>query len=265
VLRHFLYRQRISAEDHLIARAALEHAAESDPNNAELLAALAGSCIEEANHDFNPRPDPLGRALATARRAVEADPASQMAHFSLAQAYFHSQNVGAFRAAAKRALELNRRSTDTMAMVGIMLGYSGDWEKGVGLVRRAMELNPRHPGWYRFSPFMNAYRQGRDAEALEIAQQINMPEYWGDPLARTLAHAQLGHRQAAEEAARDLLRVWPAFEKSYKRVGLDPWVYAVPELEARIIDGLARAGLAVEGAASASTDAPRPASSPKAQ
>ena len=248
VLRLFLYRQRVSAEDHLVTRTALEQAAERDPNNAEVLAALAGLCIEEANHDFNPRPDPLDRALAIARRAVEADPSSQLAHFYLAQAYFHSQNPGAFRSAAIRALELNRRSTDTMAMLGILFGYAGDFEKGVELASKAMELNPLHPGWYRFSPFMNAYLQGRDAEALEIAQQINMPEYWGDPLARTLAHAQLGKRTAAEAAARDLLRVWPNFEADYKRVGLDPWVYAVPDLEARIVDGLAKAGLKVLGA-----------------
>ncbi|HSO22246.1 MAG TPA: AAA family ATPase, partial [Chondromyces sp.] len=248
ILRLFLYRQRISAEDHLITRAAVEAAAERDPNNAEILAAMASLCIEEANHDFNSRPDPLRRALALARQAVEADPASQLAHFYLAQAYFHSQNPGAFRSAANRALELNRRSTDTMAMIGIMLGYSGDWERGTGLVQQAMDLNTRHPGWYRFSPFMNAYRQGRDAEALEIADQINMPEYWADPLARTVANAQLGNRRAAEAAARDLLRVWPDFEKDYKRVGLDPWVYALPELEARIVEGLAKAGLKVLGA-----------------
>jgi TolB-like protein/Flp pilus assembly protein TadD len=247
VLRLFLYRQRISAEDHLIARAALEHAAERDPNNAEVLAALASLCVEEANHDFNPRPDPLGRALAIARRAVEADPASQLAHFYLAQTHFHSQNLSGFRAAANRALELNRRSTDIMAMLGILFGYSGDWEKGVELARRAMELNPLHPGWYRFSPFMNAYRQRRDAEALEIAQQINMPEYWGDPLTRTVAHAQLGNRRAAEGAARDLVRLWPDFENDYKRVGLDPWVYAEPELEDRLVDGLEKAGLKIRG------------------
>ncbi len=247
ILRLFLYRQRVSAEDHLVTRTAVEGAAERDPNNAELLAALAGLCIEEANHDFNPRADPLQRALAFARQAVEADPASQLAHFYLAQTYFHSQNPGAFRSAANRALELNRRSTDTMAMIGIMFGYSGDWERGTRLVQQAMDLNPRHPGWYRFSPFMNAYRLGRDAEALEIAEQINMPEYWGDPLARTLAHAQLGNRQAAQAAARDLLRVWPDFEKDYKRVGLDPWVYSLPDLEARILEGLAKAGLSVRG------------------
>jgi TolB-like protein/Flp pilus assembly protein TadD len=248
VLRNLLYRQRISAEDHLITRAALEHAAAHDSNNAEVLAALAGVYIEEANHDFNPQPDPLGRALATARRAVEADPASQMAHFYLAQAHFHRQNLSAFRAAANRALELNRRSTDTMAMIGILLGYAGDWDAGVDLVERAMELNPLHPGWYRFSPFMNAYRMGRDAEALEIAQQINMPEYWGDPLARTLALAQLGDSEGTQDAVCDLLRVWPRFESDYKRVGLEPWVFAVPELEARILEGLGKAGLHVAGA-----------------
>jgi hypothetical protein len=37
---------------------------------------------------------------------------------------------------------------------------------------------PHHPGWYHFSTFFNEYRQGHHAEALAIAQKINMPEYF---------------------------------------------------------------------------------------
>ena len=245
VLRSFFFRQRVSAEDHLQARIALEHAAEREPNNAEVLAALAYIYVQEFNQDFNPLPDSLSRALAAARRAVEADPASQFAHYALAKVYFHDQNITAFRASAERALQLNRRSSDTMALLGIVFGLSGDWQRGNELTTRAMELNPHHPGWYRLSIFYDAYRQERYDEALEIAQQMNMPEYWLDPLARTLANAQLGDEAAARSAARDLLRVWPDFETRFQQVGIEAWFHFVPELAERILDGLAKAGLQV--------------------
>jgi hypothetical protein len=31
-----------------------------------------------------------------------------------------------------------------------------------------MDLNPRHPGWYRYATFFNEYRQRQYAEALTI-------------------------------------------------------------------------------------------------
>ena len=42
-----------------------------------------------------------------------------------------------------------------------LLAYSGDWERGCALAERAMQLNPRHPGWYWFPLVYNAYRKGR--------------------------------------------------------------------------------------------------------
>ena len=78
ILRHFIYRQRIGAEDHLETRAALERGVELAPGNADVWASLAAIYAEEYKHDFNPRPDPLGRALEAARRAVDLLPTMLM-------------------------------------------------------------------------------------------------------------------------------------------------------------------------------------------
>ena len=43
----------------------------------------------------------------------------------------------------------------------MLIAYAGDWERGFALVERAMQLNPRHPGWYWFAHFYDAYRQAR--------------------------------------------------------------------------------------------------------
>lgn len=171
VLRFFLYQQRVSAEDHLPTRTALERAVALQPGNADAWAALAMVLLDEDRHMFNPRPNALDRTLQAAQCAVAADPASQLANYALAQAHYFRGDIGAFRAAAERAIGLNRRDGSTMAMLGILFGYSGDWERGVELTTRAMALNPHHPGWYRFSTFFNEYRQGHYAEALAIAQR----------------------------------------------------------------------------------------------
>ena len=55
---------------------------------------------EEHAHGFNLQPDPVGRALAAARRAVETAPSNHLAYHALAAALFFRRDRPAFRNAA---------------------------------------------------------------------------------------------------------------------------------------------------------------------
>jgi serine/threonine protein kinase len=61
VLRYFLYQQRLSQEDHLIAREALERAIEDEPGFADAWSCLALVVLDEDRHDFNRRIEPYRR------------------------------------------------------------------------------------------------------------------------------------------------------------------------------------------------------------
>ena len=243
VLRWSLNRRRVSEQDHLETRIALERAVQLAPDYADAWACLAHTYLDEYMSSYNVQPDSLDRALDAAQTAVGLDPANSLTQYSLALVHYFRQDLGAFRAGTERVIELNPLDTNAIALLAILLGYSGDWEQSVALTTRAMELNPDHPGWYRFNTFMDEYRQGRYTAALDIALRINMPGYWGDPLTRTLAHAQLGNEIEARAAAADLLALWPEFEAEYYRKGLLNWIYNQPALVDQIIDGLRKAGL----------------------
>jgi TolB-like protein/Tfp pilus assembly protein PilF len=244
ILRHFIYRQRLSADDHLETRKALEHGVELAPGDADVWASLAAIYSEEYKHDYNPLSAPLDRALKAARKAVELEPDNAYANFALAEVYFFSQDLGAFRAAAERAIALNPRDSDAMAMIGIMMGYGGDWERSVELTTRAMTLNPNHPGWYRFNTFFNEYRQEHYEAALSIAQRINVPDYFADPYVRAMTHAQLGNEEQAARALNEFRALWPgATLEELRTEHLHKWFYAQPELIELVIDGLRKAGL----------------------
>jgi TolB-like protein len=251
VLRYFLFQQRISAEDHFITRAALERAVELDPGYADAWTSLSLIYQQEQMNNLNQQPGSLERALAAAQRALEIDPASSRAQFAMAQARYFLRDVSSFHVHAERAIQLNPRNTDTLAMVGIMMGYSGDWVRSVEITTSAMRLNPHHAGWYHFNTFFNEYRQHRFAEALKIAQKMNMPDYWASQLALVISNAQLGNELAARSEAEDLLRIWPAFEQEYYQLGLVNWIFGQPELIELIDEGLRKAGinLQVEDAA----------------
>ena len=56
-----------------------------------------------------------------------------------------------------------------------LIAFTGDWERGCSLIRRAMELNPHHPGWYRLVLALNAYRTANYRDALNEATRANAP------------------------------------------------------------------------------------------
>ncbi len=246
VWRFFLAQQRNSAEDHLLARMALERAVELQPGFAAAWAAFSILLIDEDRHAFNPRPESVTRALRAAERAIDADPASQMANYACAVAKYFSGDLGAFRAAAERALELNPRCSYTMAHLSLLFCLSNEWERGIQLATRAIELNPNHPGWYRYGLFFNEYRQRHYAGALAILQKINMPEYWAAHYVAAMTHAQLGNHSGAKEEVGRTLRVFPEFERFFGRAHLQKWIPNQPDLVEHILEGVRMAGFRLQ-------------------
>jgi adenylate cyclase len=243
VLRGFAFFQRVSAEEHLPARTALEHAVEEAPGYADAWAMLSLICKEELTHRFNLLPDPLGRARAAAQRAVEIAPSNHLAHHALAAAEFFLKEDQSFRIAATRAIDRNPMDGFTLAYLGFLIAYSGDWEQGGALSRKARGLNPHHPGWYWFVPCFDAYRNSDYSAALEFAHRVNMPDFWRTNLAIAAACGQLGEASAAS-TLQTLLKQRPDIAEA-PREELSVWWQ--PEMVEHLIAGLAKAGLADTG------------------
>ncbi len=242
LLRGFAYFKHVNAGDHAGARAALEKAIQQAPGNADCWAMLSMLYREENNHGFNVRPDPVGRALAAARRAVDTAPSNHLAHHALASVLFFRRETQAFRSAAQRAIELNPMDGFTIGYMGFLISYSGEWERGCALMEKARNLNPNHPGWYWFPPFFNAYRKGDYRAALEFALKVNMPGFWRNELALAANYGQLGDLELARNAARELLAVRPDFAVVAWEECRKWWD---PDLVGQIIDGLRKAGLEI--------------------
>ncbi len=242
VLRCFAYFQRLSAEEHLPAKLALERAVEQAPGYADAWAMLSLIYKEGFTQGFDLLPDSLDRAHAAARCAVEIAPSNHLAHHALAAAEFFRGEHQRFRLAASRALELNPMDGFTLAYLGFLIAYAGDWKRGGVLSASARRLNPHHPGWYWFVPGMEAYRSGDYRAALEFADRANMPDFWRTSLLAAAARGQLGQREAAGEALRALLEQRPDLREK-AREGLNVWWQ--PEMVEKLLAGLEKAGLAV--------------------
>jgi serine/threonine protein kinase len=243
VLRSFAHFPRLCAEEHAAARAGLEHAVQQAPGYADAWAMLSMMYREEFTHRFNLRPDPVGRAFVAARRAVEAAPSNHLAYHALASAQYCQREYQAFRNSAERAIALNPMDGFTAAYLGIFTAYTGEWERGCALAERARSLNPHHPGWYWFPSCFDCYRKGDFRAALNFALKANMPGFWQTSLALATAHAQLGEREAASNALRELLAVRPDYATDARQELSNRWY---PEFVELLVDGLRKAGLAVK-------------------
>jgi TolB-like protein/Flp pilus assembly protein TadD len=242
VLRSFGYGYRMTPEEHATVRAILERAVRQAPGYADAWGMLSLVYTEEFSNGFNARPDPLGRALQAARRAADAAPSSALAYNALARALFFRKEFQAFRIAADRAIELNPVNGPTVAGLGGMMAYAGDWEHGCAQVERAVRLNPRHPGGYWFALFYNAYRQGDYRGALSVGLKINLPDFFATHVVLAAAYGQLGELDAAAGSLRELLRLKPDFVATM-RDELGKWFN--PDLVEHQIDGLRKAGLGI--------------------
>jgi TolB-like protein/predicted ATPase/Tfp pilus assembly protein PilF len=242
VLRSFSYFERVTAEELTDALSCLELAVQKAPAYADAWSLIAALCTQDYGQGFNVHPDSLARGAVAARKAVEAAPSNHLAWFGLAQVLFFQKEFQSFRNAVERTAALNPMDGNSIAFLGEMLTYAGDWERGLELAERAKQLNPHHPGWYWYANFYQAYRQGDYRGALSFAHKVNLPGHWGEHVMFAAAFGQLGEREAADKAVRELLKLRPDFVAKV-RSDIEKWWDS--EYVERLIDGFRKAGLEI--------------------
>lgn len=237
-----------NARTHRRVRDLLERAVSIDPHYAGAWAMLAIVYGDEVRggHNYQADPPPLDRALSAAKKAVELDPMNATGHHALFMTHFHRGEMSSYSKAAERALSLNPNYPDLVADYGVCRGFCGDWEGGYRHVRRAMDLSPHPPGWYRAFLAIYYYIQGRYESALEQTESGELgASFWGD-LIVAMIHGQLGNADQAQSSLRLALEAAPDFEKNAKSA-LRFWNFQ--EEDARhMIEGWQKAGLKTNAA-----------------
>jgi adenylate cyclase len=245
LLAREFYSTESSPVMHLRARDCLERALAVEPDYVDAWVWLSLIYVEEYRFGYNPRPTPpaLDRALQTARRATEIDPANAMAHFVLALAYYNRHELEPFAVEAEKALKLSPNTPVMLAELGHLFGEMGQGDRGVAMTRKAMALNPHHPSWY-WANVSNYYYTRRDYEqALAAALKWNDPDFYHSQMHLARAYGQLGRKKEAQAAAARLLKLYPDFPQKV-REELRRWTSDEPGIE-HVVEGLRKAGLEI--------------------
>jgi tetratricopeptide (TPR) repeat protein len=204
---------------------------------------LSRLCL--ANHTFEvvPIETPIDEVIALAQNGVHLDPSSQRARAALAAAFLVKGELGAGRAEAEKAYELNPDSFVYLEWIGWVIALLGDSERGTALVRRSIARNPGHIPVALHALWADHLRRGEYEEAYQVALQFRDATYFWRALMQAACLGHLGRTREARQAAAELLDTRPDFASRGRT--LIGRLVKVPDLPECIVDGLGKAGLAL--------------------
>ncbi len=135
--------------------------------------------LDQDDIDFNysgrgPRPPTTAMEIAT--YAIDLDPDDAFARYALAFLQYRAGNYRQARGNVSKGYELNPYSSSLLTRFGNILFFTGD-DRGLPLVRRALEIDPNPAPWFRQPLFFDAVAKGRTADA--VAEAATMSELQG--------------------------------------------------------------------------------------
>jgi adenylate cyclase len=173
------------------------------------------------NHDWGPDNDAnLGRCLEHARRAVALDPSDSRCHRILGVALLFAREFDRADHHSARSLALNPNDAHAAAFRAYLLSCLGRADEAVPLIRRAIDRNPYHPGFFWNTLARVLHAAGRYEEAIAAFAQV--PEFRFHHHARLAAcHARVGDQAAARRCVERVLAERPGFSAA-------GWVATLP-------------------------------------
>jgi tetratricopeptide (TPR) repeat protein len=166
--------------------------------------------LDEYRYNFNPKPNPLDRALEAAREAVSLDLTNQNARHALANVYFFRRELDAFQAEAERTIALNPNNARVLAVLGNLFFNLGD-KRGIALVEKAATLDPFHPTWLHYAFAENYFDRGEYKAALAEARKVDVPGDFWHQVNLAAIYAELGRESEARSAVKELRSLYPDF------------------------------------------------------
>lgn len=221
------------------ARDCFRLAIRMDPAFARAYAALSKTYNLEWRYRWSKDPSrSIGMALELAKLAVEMDRLDARGHAELGFAHLYRHEIDESLAAYEEALDLNPNDADIIAEYGDALIYDGDPARCIGLIDKAVLLNPSHPDWYLWVQG-GAYHQLHHYEqAITTLKRMKDPTEASRLLAAS--YARLGANDEARHWAHLVRQKHPLFS-------IEDWATTQPfrnsaDLE-HFVEGMALAGL----------------------
>lgn len=236
------YAQRWRAPN-LEARRHFEKALAFDPGFARAYATLANTYRAEFANGWSADPaSSLARAETLVQRALALDDTIPQVHFVMGLVRREQRRHTEALAAAARAVALNPNYADGFVLMASVLCYDGKTENTIGLIEKAVRLNPHYPLNYTFHFGQCYFAMGRYAEAAATFEQAlgRNPVAHRELLWLIASYVHAGRLEDAQWKVEELLVGNP--EISVSRLS-STIPFTRRELLDHFLDGLRRAGM----------------------
>lgn len=213
-------------------------AMEADPDYARARANMAFVLALEIAFGWSTDPAAdAAKAEALITRALDLDPASYQAILARGLIARSSRNYDAASAHFKTAILIAPNSADAYAMAALTHVFAGHPDQGLAAIEQAMQRNPDHPFFYRYTKGMALFHQDRFEEAADqfTAALHRNPDFIAARLALVSALAHLGRIEDADWEMQEVLSRLPEFSLLNEQVRAP---YADPNDLQRYMQGL---------------------------
>jgi adenylate cyclase len=236
------YYRRSSKSSNTQARRMFEKAIELDPRFSVAYVFLGHTYRRDWLYRWSQDPQTMERAFELAQKAIELNDSSIYAYELLGYIYLlkdrqHEQAI----AMAEKVIALDPNYAGGYGLLAEILSFAGRPEEVIGLMEKAMRLNPRYPAIYLFWLGNAHYQMGWYDEAIAVLKSavIRRPNHMPTHLFLTASYVELGREEEARAEVAEILRISPDYRSGSK--SLAPWKdQAVPK---RIRAALRKAGL----------------------
>ena len=187
--------------------------------------------------------EPPPELKAAAIEAAAMDPSDARANRTAAMGYFFDHQLDMFEHHADRAMALAPYDAEIFASMGMMLAFTGQWERGVALAEKGYALNTYAAGgWYHTTKFFELYLAGEYRESIEVIRQAPVQD-WAETLVKyVMAYGMLGDRERAMEYWNRILELEPDFTAATMIEIYGLWNFR-PQNTERIMEGVYAAGI----------------------
>jgi adenylate cyclase len=221
----------------------LEQAVTREPESGLAWSLLAFLYGQSYALQLAPMESPLEQALVSAQKGAALEPENQLSRAALAHVHFFCNERKLFLSEAETGLDLNPNAPAIIGFLGWLLALYGEWEQGLAILGKGINLNPHYPGWFHMAPFFYYYLKDSCEEAYQEAVAFQMPQLFWDPLLRAAALGRMGRAPEGAQVVAELLHLRPDFPTSGRF--LISCYAKFPYLVDALLEGLGQAGLTI--------------------
>ena len=241
-LRGWAYFQQYSQETNALAKEVFEKAIELDPSFSSAHIGLVWSKLIAWRLGWSQDPHIMEQVLQMAQKSVALNESLPEAHTLLGNVYLWGKQHDEAIEELERAIALDPNNAEALYALASAMTSVGRPNEAIGIIKKAMRLNPHYPERYVYNLGRAYFQIGRYREAIPSLTEalIKNPNFPPVLYYMAASYGQLGELELAREKVEEIKRLRPNFRSE---IGNEKGLYKYERDLERLDEGLRKAGL----------------------